>query len=323
MKLNKYIGNKQFYYKVFVIAIPLLIQQLITSFVNMLDNIMVGQTGTLAMSGVSVSNQIVTVFNLAVFGSISAASIFGAQFAGKKDTDGVRNCLRFKLIVEILIACIFIFGFLVFGKNLIGLFMHPEQDDLTTITKTMEYATQYIMGSEVRTYPKLLTSASFHLGPVTITMQQVYIFVITVILMVVLQFIVQKTKMGRAMRAVSVDEDAARLMGIDVDKTISFTFLLGSALAGVAGVLVGIYYNSINPLMGMTPGLKAFIAAVFGGIGSIPGAMIGGLFIGIAETMVTAYGSSLYKDAIVYIILILILILKPAGLLGKNVREKV
>ena len=137
MKLNKYIGNKQFYYKVFVIAIPLLIQQLITSFVNMLDNIMVGQTGTLAMSGVSVSNQIVTVFNLAVFGSISAASIFGAQFAGKKDTDGVRNCLRFKLIVEILIACIFIFGFLVFGKNLIGLFMHPEQDAFTTITKTM------------------------------------------------------------------------------------------------------------------------------------------------------------------------------------------
>ena len=203
------------------------------------------------------------------------------------------------------------------------------------VSYVLEYATQYIMGSEVRTYPKLLTSASFHLGPVTITMQQVYIFVITVILMVVLQFIVQKTKMGRAMRAVSVDEDAARLMGtmkavmadvdanIDVDKTISFTFLLGSALAGVAGVLVGIYYNSINPLMGMTPGLKAFIAAVFGGIGSIPGAMIGGLFIGIAETMVTAYGSSLYKDAIVYIILILILILKPAGLLGKNVREKV
>lgn len=191
------------------------------------------------------------------------------------------------------------------------------------VSYVLEYATQYIMGSEVRTYPKLLTSASFHLGPVTITMQQVYIFVITVILMVVLQFIVQKTKMGRAMRAVSVDEDAARLMGIDVDKTISFTFLLGSALAGVAGVLVGIYYNSINPLMGMMPGLKAFIAAVFGGIGSIPGAMIGGLFIGIAETMVTAYGSSLYKDAIVYIILILILILKPAGLLGKNVREKV
>ena len=98
------------------------------------------------------------------------------------------------------------------------------------VSYVLEYATQYIMGSEVRTYPKLLTSASFHLGPVTITMQQVYIFVITVILMVVLQFIVQKTKMGRAMRAVSIDEDAARLMGIDVDKTISFTFLLGLSL---------------------------------------------------------------------------------------------
>ena len=129
--------------------------------------------------------------------------------------------------------------------------------------------------------------------------------------------------MGRAMRAVSVDEEAAQLMGISVDRTISFTFLLGSVLAGAAGVLVGVYYNSINPLMGMTPGLKAFIAAVFGGIGIIPGAMIGGLSIGIAETLVIAYGSSLYKDAIVYVILILILIIKPAGLLGKHVKEKV
>lgn len=190
------------------------------------------------------------------------------------------------------------------------------------VSYVLEYATQYIMGSEVRTYPKLLTSASFlrtcHNNDATSLYFCHYCYFNGCFAVYC-----QKTKMGRAMRAVSVDEDAARLMGIDVDKTISFTFLLGSALAGVAGVLVGIYYNSINPLMGMTPGLKAFIAAVFGGIGSIPGAMIGGLFIGIAETMVTAYGSSLYKDAIVYIILILILILKPAGLLGKNVREKV
>ena len=114
-------------------------------------------------------------------------------------------------------------------------------------------------------------------------------------MMIVLQYIIRHTKMGRAMRAVSVDENAAKLMGINVDTVISFTFLLGSALAGVAGILVGVYYNSINPLMGMTPGLKAFIAAVFGGIGSVPGAMIGGLFIGIAETMVIAYGSSCIK----------------------------
>lgn len=191
------------------------------------------------------------------------------------------------------------------------------------VSYILEYGTQFIMGSEKKTYPTLLSNASFHLGSLTISMQQVYIFAITIVMMVMLQFIVRKTKMGRAMRAVSVDPDAAKLMGIDVDMTISFTFILGSALAGAAGVLVGIYYNSINPLMGMTPGLKAFIAAVFGGIGSIPGAMIGGLFIGIVETMVIAYGSSLYKDAIVYVILIIILIVKPTGLLGKNERDKV
>ena len=192
------------------------------------------------------------------------------------------------------------------------------------VSYVLEYTMQYFAGSDVKTFPtNLLENTAFSLGGVRITMMQIYIFVITIILMVLLTYIVNKTKMGRAMRAVSVDEDAAKLMGINVDTTISFTFFLGSCLAGVAGVLVGVYYNSINPLMGMTPGLKAFIAAVFGGIGNIPGAMIGGLFIGIAETLVTAYGSSLYKDAIVYVILILVLILKPDGLLGKNVKEKV
>ena len=184
------------------------------------------------------------------------------------------------------------------------------------VSYVLEYTMQYFAGSDVKTFPTdLLENTAFSLGGVRITMMQIYIFVITIILMVLLTYIVNKTKMGRAMRAVSVDEDAAKLMGINVDTTISFTFFLGSCLAGVAGVLVGVYYNSINPLMGMTPGLKAFIAAVFGGIGNIPGAMIGGLFIGIAETLVTAYGSSLYKDAIVYVILILVLILKPDGLL--------
>ena len=192
------------------------------------------------------------------------------------------------------------------------------------VSYVLEYTTQYFAGSEVKTFPTdLLDNTAFSFGGVQITMMQIYIFVITIVLMIILTYIVSKTKMGRAMRAVSVDEDAAKLMGINVDTTISFTFFLGSCLAGVAGVLVGVYYNSINPLMGMTPGLKAFIAAVFGGIGNIPGAMIGGLFIGIAETLVTAYGSSLYKDAIVYVILILVLILKPDGLLGKNVKEKV
>ena len=125
------------------------------------------------------------------------------------------------------------------------------------------------------------------------------------------------------MRAVSVDSEAAQLMGVNVDTTISITFAIGSALAGAAGVLVGVYYNSINPLMGMVPGVKAFIAAVFGGIGIIPGAMLGGFFIGIVETLVAGYGSSLSKDLVVYLILIIVLIFKPSGLLGRNKKEKV
>lgn len=191
------------------------------------------------------------------------------------------------------------------------------------VSLLLEYVMMFFVGAEVRSYPKVFTTKVFHLGNVVINIQQIYILVTAIALMILLQFIVQKTKTGKAMRAVSIDKDAAQLMGIKVDKTISYTFAIGSALAGAAGVLVGIYYNSIDPLMGMMPGLKAFVAAVFGGIGSIPGAMIGGLAIGIMETLVSGYGNSMYRDAAVFAFLILILILKPSGLLGKNTREKV
>ena len=187
----------------------------------------------------------------------------------------------------------------------------------------LEASTQKVMGTSPRAFPNLLPSGNLNLGGVVITYQQVFILSVTILLMIGLQFVVTKTKIGRSMRAVSADTDVARLMGVNVDRTISFTFALGSALAGAAGVLVGIYYNSINPLMGLVPGVKAFIAAVFGGIGIIPGAMVGGTLIGVIEALVSGYGSSLYKDAVVYIILIVILIVKPAGLLGKNVKEKV
>lgn len=187
----------------------------------------------------------------------------------------------------------------------------------------LEYVMMFFVGAQVKSYPKLLSDKVYHFGDIVISMQQIYIVVTAIILMILLQFIVHKTKTGKAMRAVSIDKDAAQLMGIKVDRTISITFAIGSAFAGAAGVLVGIYYNSIDPLMGVMPGLKAFIAAVFGGIGSIPGAMIGGLSIGIMETIVSGYGNSMYRDAAVFALLILILILKPAGLLGKNTREKV
>ena len=142
-------------------------------------------------------------------------------------------------------------------------------------------------------------------------------------LVVFLQFIVFKTKVGKAMRAASFDIEAASLMGINVNNTISLTFAIGSALAGIAGVLVAISYPSITPYMGVMPGLKAFVAAVLGGIGSIPGALLGGLSIGLLETLSKAYISTTFSDAIVFGILIVILLIKPSGLLGKVTREKV
>jgi len=187
----------------------------------------------------------------------------------------------------------------------------------------LEYTTMRFMGAEVKTFPAVLSDKSWIIYGLRINFQQLVIFATSIILMILLQIIVRRTKIGRAMRAVSVDADAAKLMGVDVNATISFTFAIGSALAAAAGILVGVYYNSINPLMGMAPGLKAFVAAVFGGIGIIPGAMVGGFAIGLTETMVSGYASSLYKDAVVYVLLILILLLKPSGLLGKNKKEKV
>ncbi len=187
----------------------------------------------------------------------------------------------------------------------------------------LEYGGMLAVTPQPRTFPNLLPSQLFHLGGVVINSYQIIILVVSLVLMAILTYIVHRTKIGKAMRAVSFDTDTARLMGIDVDRVISFTFAIGSALAAAAGVLVGIYYNSIDPLMGIMPGLKAFVAAVLGGIGIIPGAMLGGVIMGVVEAMVSGFISSTFRDAAAFAILILILLFRPSGLLGKNVREKV
>ncbi|ABZ83105.1 branched-chain amino acid abc transporter, permease component [Heliomicrobium modesticaldum Ice1] len=181
------------------------------------------------------------------------------------------------------------------------------------------------VGAKIRTFPNVFQEVQYHFfnGSVVITNRQIVIMVVTVLLMLLLQYIVHYTKTGKAMRAVSHDTQAAMLMGINVDNTISATFAIGSSLAAAAGVLVGIYYNAINPYMGIMPGLKAFVAAVVGGIGVIPGAFVGGLSLGVIEALVSGYGQSLYRDAVAFALLIIILIVKPSGLFGSNVREKV
>ncbi len=189
----------------------------------------------------------------------------------------------------------------------------------------LEYFTslKFVFGPNYLAYPRPFTVCTYQIGNVCISNIQILVFAVAIILLVLLQFIVQKTRTGMAMRAVSYDKETAKLMGIDVDFIISFTFGIGSALAGAGGVLYGIAYPQIHPFMGIMPGLKAFVAAVLGGIGSIPGAMLGALIMGTVETMCSAYISSTMRDAIAFSILIIVLLVKPTGILGTRETEKV
>jgi branched-chain amino acid transport system permease protein len=181
-----------------------------------------------------------------------------------------------------------------------------------------------VFGPDPKFFPQIIRAQNLPLGGgVTISNQQIIILVVSVALMLGLRFIVMYTRVGKAMRAVSYNHAAASLMGISVDRIISFTFVLGSMLAAAAGVLVALQNPKIEPLMGIMPGLKAFVAAVLGGIGNIPGAVIGGLVMGIAEVMVVGYLSPTYRDAIAFVLLIVILLVRPAGILGKAAVEKV
>ncbi len=187
----------------------------------------------------------------------------------------------------------------------------------------LENGMSYLYGASARSFPQVIKQHNYHVAGISISNIQIIILGTAIFLMVALQFVIKQTKMGKAMRAVANDPDAAQLVGINPNHVISFTFAIGSALAGAGGVLIGLYYNSIDPLMGMTPGIKAFVAAVVGGIGSIPGASIGGFLIGILETATQAVGLSAYKDAAVYVVLIIILLVLPSGIFGKNKKEKV
>lgn len=191
------------------------------------------------------------------------------------------------------------------------------------ISLFLQNAMRLLVGSNPKPFPDLINAGSINIGPIQIEVKTILMFAVSALLVILLQFIVYKTKVGKAMRASSQDMEAASLMGINVDNTISLTFAIGSALAGIAGVLVAISYPSITPYMGAMPGLKAFVAAVLGGIGIIPGALVGGIAIGLLETFSKAYISTNFSDAIVFAILIIILLIKPSGLLGKKTNVKV
>lgn len=182
-----------------------------------------------------------------------------------------------------------------------------------------------IFGSAMHSFPNILSDKVYVLfdGQLQITADSIITLVVTALIMVMLTLFINQTKTGKAMLAVSEDKGAAQLMGINVNRTISITFAIGSALAAVAGVFYASTYSFIGPYTGSMPGIKAFVAAVLGGIGSIPGAMIGGILLGLIEGLSKAYISSQLSDAIVFAVLIIVLLVKPTGLLGKKIREKV
>jgi branched-chain amino acid transport system permease protein len=190
----------------------------------------------------------------------------------------------------------------------------------------IEYTCQHesVFGAAPHKFPDLIPTTTWHFGGLVLSSIQVIVFVTTLLLLGALSYIVKRTRVGTAMRAVAFNEQAAALMGVNINSIISFTFALGSALAAAGGILFAMNYASIDPLMGVQTGLKAFIAAVFGGIGSLPGAALGGGILGIVETYAGGIpGLTAYRDGIAFAILILVLLFRPSGLLGKQQAEKV
>ncbi len=187
----------------------------------------------------------------------------------------------------------------------------------------LENGGQLVFGPDPKFFPSLAPHFDFLVADVRLTSEQITVIGVSFLLMILLRLFIMKTRTGKAMRAVSFNLDAAKLMGISTDGIIAVTFALGSALAAAGGVLIGMQIPKIDPLMGIIYGLKAFVAAVLGGIGNVPGAVLGGLLIGVSEVMVVGYLSSTYRDAIAFGILILVLLLRPQGILGRVQKEKV
>lgn len=184
----------------------------------------------------------------------------------------------------------------------------------------LQNAVLLLLGPDIRNYDAssfIPFSTGIHIGPLNISLIRIIVIVTTIVLMVVLTLLVSRTKTGRNMRAVSYDREAAQMVGIDIDRTIMIAFLVGSILAGVAGVMAGLVFSRVFQLMGFVAGLKAFTGAVIGGIGSIPGAMLGGMLVGLAESFTSAYISSTFQNVIVFAVLIAVMLVRPRGLLGR------
>lgn len=294
---------------------------------HLINGISLGSIYALIALGYTMVYGILQMINFAhsdVYMVGAFSSYYVARWLKIDTTPGIGTLV---LLIFVSMVCCAVLGLVIERLAYRPLRKAPKLNILITaigVSLLLEYGGQVVFGADPKVFPDVMRdSVLFNFGQAELKSFDVTVLLVSLISMVGLHFLIQHTKLGKAMRAVSANANVAAMLGINVDRIIMFTFIVGSALAGIGSVLVGMKYPKIDPLMGMMIGLKAFVAAVLGGIGSIPGAVLGGIIMGLSEEMVVAYFSSTYRDALAFGILIVILIFKPAGLLGKYSVEKV
>ncbi|MBV8519207.1 MAG: branched-chain amino acid ABC transporter permease [Acidobacteria bacterium] len=295
---------------------------------NLLNGIASGSIYALIALGYTMVYGILKLINFA-HGDIFMLGSFVGFYAGNfiaKQNGGGSSPLSAALVMLLSMIVCGAFGYLNERIAYRPLRNAPRIASLITaigVSFFLEFGGQFVFGPDPKFFPTLIDKHVIQFAGVVTTNYQLIVLGVAIAFMALLQYIVYGTKYGRAMRAVSYNFETASLMGIPTDRVISTTFVIGSMLAAVAGILYGLSYPKIDPLMGVMPGLKAFVAAVLGGIGNVPGAVVGGLLIGIIESFVGGSAYSNYRDAIAFVILIVILLFRPSGLFGKYQAEKV
>ena len=299
-----------------------------TLFQNLLNGIAAGAIYALIALGYTMVYGILKLINFA-HGDVVMIGSFVGFYSGNylaRSSGGGSSFVNAGLTLLLAMAACALLGFINERVAYRPLRNAPRIASLITaigVSFLLEYGGQFVFGPDPKFFPTLIEKRLINLGGVVTTNYQLIVLVVAVVFMAILQYVVYGTKYGRAMRAVSFSFETASLMGIPTDRVIATTFIIGSMLAAVAGILYGLSYPKIDPLLGIMPGLKAFVAAVLGGIGNVPGAVIGGLIIGIIESFVSGSQFSNYRDAIAFVILIVILLFRPSGLFGKYEPEKV
>jgi branched-chain amino acid transport system permease protein len=308
--------------RAFLLKFPMFLQQLI-------NGLTLGSVYALIALGYSMVYGILELINFAHGEIYMIGAYLGIIFLAFFTAIGLTaQNLPLSLLLTIILSVIFCscYGFTIEKIAYKPLRNAPRLSPLISAIGVSIFLQNYVMltqGATDKVFPHIFGAAGFQFMSVRMTFLQLFIILISVILMIVLRFFVRKTRMGTAMRAVAQDKTMAALLGINIDTIISVTFIIGSGLAAVAGLMVAMYYGLVNYSIGYIAGIKAFTAAVLGGIGSIRGAMFGGILLGLIESLGGSYISGEYKDAYAFIILIIILLIKPGGLFGKAELEKV